>query len=356
MKEIREKIDLLDSRILRKLNERMTLALMAKKFKSNIEDSEREKELIERIRSNSTGLINAEFVEKIYIEIIKESKSVQMKDQKLIGFRGEHGAYGEVAARKWNSEYVPVPCKEYADVFEGVKTGLYEYGIVAVENRLGGVVGEVNELLVNTDLYISGAIDLPIYLCLLVLPGTDHREIHTVYSNSQALAQCRNFLARNGLEPSQYYDSAGAAKMLAEETPKASAVIASKLSAEMYNLEIIKEDIDDFERNTTRFLVLTKDESKEEGDKCSVLFSTEHKSGTLFSVLELFAREGINLTRIGSIQSVIGSYVFFLDFIGSDKDENVVKALEDMKKVTTNFRFMGCYKERKVEVELEVKG
>lgn len=349
LKEIREKIDLLDSRILRTMNDRMELALMTKKFKSDIEDSEREKEILNRIRSNSTSLIDAGFIEKIYNEILKESKNLQQKDHKLVAFRGEHGAYGEVASRAWNSHYVPVPCNEFSDVFEGVKSGLYDYGIVPVENSLGGIVGQVNELLINTDLFVAGAVELPIYLCLLALPGTDHREIRSVYSHSQALAQCRNFLARNRLDPVQYYDTAGAAKMLVEETPKSSAVIASKLAAEIYHLESIKEDIDDFERNITRFIVLSKEENREDGDKCSIIFSTEHRAGTLFGVLEVFAKENINLTRIGSIPGGMGSYAFFLDFIGSNRDEHVVRALEKVKKITSNFRLMGCYKERKVE-------
>ena len=214
LKEIRKMIDLLDSRILRELNERMELALMAKRFKTNIEDKAREEELLKRIRSNATGLINAELIEKIYVDIINESKELQKRDHKLIGFRGEHGSYGEVAIREWNTDWVSIPCSEYSAVFSGVEDGLYDYGIVPVENILGGVVGEVNELLLNTDLYIAGAVELPVYLCLLVLPGTDHREIRTVYSHSQILAQCRNFLTRNNLEPVQYYDSAGAAKML----------------------------------------------------------------------------------------------------------------------------------------------
>jgi prephenate dehydratase/chorismate mutase len=349
LKDIRGKIDLLDSRVLRILNDRMELALMAKKFKINIEDKEREKEIVERIRMNSTGLINAQFVEKIYTGIIKESKALQKKEHKLIGFRGEHGAYGEVALREWNKDWVSIPNRGYDGVLEGVKTGLYDYGIVAVENSLGGIVGEVNELIVNSDLYVVGAVELPIYLCLLVLPGTDHRDIRTVYSQSQALAQCRNFLSRNNLEPVHYYDAAGAAKMLAEETPKASAVIASKMAAEIYNLEIIKEGIDDFERNMTRFVVLSREENRDDGDKCSILFSTEHRAGTLFNVLEVFAKRKINLTRIGSIQSGVGNYTFFLDFIGSSKDENVKEALEEVNKVAVNYRFMGCYKERRVE-------
>jgi len=348
LKEIRKNIDVLDAKILKLLNDRMEQVLMAKKFKSQIEDREREKELLDRIRRNSTGLINAEFIERIYTEIIKESKHLQQKDYKLIAFQGEHGAYGEAASREWNSDLIPMPCSEFAEVVEGATSGLYDYGIVPVENTLGGVVGQVNELLINTDLNVVGAVELPIHLCLLALPGTDHREIRAVYSHPQALAQCRHFLARNKLEPVQYYDTAGAAKMLAEERPKRSAAIASKLSAQLYDLEIIKENIEDLDRNMTRFLVLSKEENREEGNKCSIIFSTEHKAGTLFRVLEVFARENINLTRIESIPTEPGNYAFFLDFMGSNKHESVVKALGEAEEITSNLKLMGCYKERKV--------
>ena len=131
--EIRKKIDLLDSRILRILNDRMELALMAKKLKTIIEDKDREKEIIERIRLNSTGLINSEFVENVYSEVLKESKALQNKEHELIGFQGEHGAYGEVALREWNKEWVSVPCKGFATVFEGIKKG--NYCIIAYQDK-----------------------------------------------------------------------------------------------------------------------------------------------------------------------------------------------------------------------------
>jgi len=346
--EIRKKIDFIDSKILKLLNDRMELVLMAKKFKAQIEDQQREKEVFDRIRKNLTGLINADFIERIYKEIIKESKALQRQDHKLIAFQGEHGAYGDVAARAWSSDLVPVPCSEFAEVFEGVGSGLYDYGIVPVENTLGGSVEQVNHLLINTDLNVVGAVELPVHLCLLAVPGTDHREIRSVYSHPQALAQARRFLSRNKLDPMQYYDTAGAARMLAEERPKGSAAIASSLCAELYHLEIIKEGIEDLERNMTRFLVISKEEDKEGGNKCSVVFSTEHKAGTLFRVLEEFARENINLTRIESIPNEPGNYAFFVDFVGSSKDKNVVEALEKVKGITTHFKLIGCYKERQV--------
>jgi prephenate dehydratase/chorismate mutase len=346
---IRKNIDRIDSKIVNLLSARMEQALMAKKFKTQIEDIKREKQLLERIKRNSTELIHGEFLERIYNEILIESKRLQKEDFKVIAFQGEHGAYGEIASQKWNGNFVPMPCPGFAAVFEGVKTGLYDYGIVPVENTLGGVVGEANELFINTNLYVVGAIELPIHHCLMVLPGSDHREIRFVYSHAQALSQCRHFVTRNKLEPVPYHDTAGAAKMLAEEKPEMSAAIASKLAAELYHLEIIKENIEDLERNMTRFLVISREEAKEEGDKCSVLFSTEHKAGTLFSVLEVFAKEHINLTRIESIPDEPGNYAFFLDFLGSNRDEKVLAAIARVEGMTTGFRLLGCYKEREIE-------
>jgi len=350
LEEVRKNIDLVDSKILKLISNRMELALMSKKFKAEIKDPKREKELLNRIRESSDTLIDAPFCEKLFLEIIKESKKLQEKDYHLIGFQGEHGAYSEVASKEWDKKLVPIPCKEFAEVFEGVDNGWYDYGIVPLDNTLGGIVGPVNKLLINTELYVIGAVDLPIRHCLLAPQGADHRDIKIVYSHFQALAQCRNFVARNKLEPMPYYDTAGAARWLAEEMPKASAVIASKLAAELYNLEIIKENIEDNKANYTRFLVLSKKVNKQEGNKCSVIFGTEHKAGILFKVLECFAKENVNLTKIESVTNEPGNYAFFLDFAGSNKDEKVMKVLEQVEKMTAGFRLMGCYNERKIEI------
>ncbi len=110
----------------------------------------------------------------------------------------------------------------------------------------------------------------------------------------------------------------------------------------------LKEGIEDHERNLTRFLVLSRVEAEGGGDKCSILFSTAHKAGTLFRVLEVFARQGLNLTRIESVPEDPGTYVFFLDFMGSLRDPLVREALEEIKGITTRFKLLGCYPEKRV--------
>jgi len=345
--EIRKKVDTIDFQILKLLNTRMELALRSKKFKKAVEDPIREQEIIKNLTKCTRNLFSDALCEKLFTAIMKESKRLQNQDYKLIGFQGEHGAFSEAAAFIWDDSLIPMPCVEFTEVFRGVGSGLYDFGIVPVENLLGGNVSQVNELIINTDLFIIGAIEFHVHHCLLAPPNTDYRELRAVYSHSQALEQCHNFLERNNLEPIPYYDTAGAAKMLAEKSPKASAAIASKLAAEMYNLEVIKENIENLDLNLTRFLILSKERNKEKGNKCSITFSTAHKAGTLFKVLKIFADANINLSRIESVPNRMGSFAFFLDFLGSDEQDNVKSALEEVKKNTQDFRLLGCYSEKK---------
>lgn len=349
LKTIREQIDRKDSQIITLLNDRMELALLSKKFKTSIEDNGREKEIIDGIMSKTRGLIDPEFCATLFKEIITESKRLQKIEYRLLAFGGEHGSNGAAAAHQWDESMIPMPAPSFSAVFEGVTEGVYDNGIVPIENSLGGVVEENNNLLIRNNLYIVGALDLPIHYCLMVIPGTDHREIRQVYSHPQALSQCREFIARNNIEPVQYSNTAAAAKMLSEKSIKGAAVIAPHLAAELYGLEIVKENIEDLETNRTRFVVIGTKPFEGEGTKCSVLFSTEHKSGTLFSVLEAFASQDINLTRIESVPSKPGSYVFFLDFVGSEKDPKIKNILKKLPEITSEYRFLGCYNERAVQ-------
>jgi prephenate dehydratase/chorismate mutase/prephenate dehydratase len=347
LKNIRDKIDAIDSKILKLLNSRMEQAIIARKYKTRVEDTGREQEILDRIESDTGELISPEFCKKLFKEIMNESKKLQERNYDIIAFQGEHGAYSEMAAKSWNKDLISIPCSSFADVFNGVESGRFEYGIVPVENTLGGIVGDVNRNLMGTKLNIVGAIENPVEHCLLTLPGTDHREIKKVYSHSQALSQCKNFLERNNLEPVPYYDTAGSAKMLSEERLEGAAVIASKFAAVLYNLEIIKSNIEDSRENKTRFFILSKEKMETNGDKCSIFFKTEHKAGTLFRALELFAKADVNLTRIESMPEKMLTSAFFVDFIGSEKDEKIQKVLNEVSENTKDLRILGCYKEIK---------
>ncbi len=347
--KIINQIEIIDSRIVELLNQRMEKIVIAKKFSEENGLAAGCGEVSDSVFHRAHSLLDDDFLKCIYEKIAGQSSAIGSRDLKIMAFQGEHGAYSEMASKTWNDKFVPIPCGEFSDVFSGVENGLYDYGIVPVENTLGGIVSEVNDLMIHTKLYVVGAVEIPISHCLLVYPGTDHREIREVYSHPQALAQCRRFIERNKLRPVNYFDTAGAAKMVAEKNKENVAAISSKLAAEIYNLEIIKESIEDYEVNRTRFLVLSRHENEGNGDKCSIVFSTAHKAGTLFNVLEKFASESINLTRIESIPSQMGNYAFFLDFMGASDDEKIKRVLEEVKRIVDDFRMIGCYEERKVK-------
>jgi prephenate dehydratase/chorismate mutase/prephenate dehydratase len=338
--------------ILKLLNDRVELALRTRRLKEQTTDEAREREVIQGIlqyaRKHPMNFLEPAFCEQLFLELMSESKKLQEQARPLIGFQGEHGAHGDNAARTYNPDFVSIPCLEFSDVFKGVERGHLDYGIVPVENSLEGVVTQVNDLLVETSLNIVGEINIPVHHCLLTLPETDHRSLRVVYSHPQALAQCREFLARNRLEPRPFYDTAGAAKMLSEQRPAAAAIIANRMCEMIYNLELIKENIEDHESNSTRFVVLSARTSQEPGNKCSIVFAAKHEPGSLYRVLKIFAEAGLDLTRIASrpMRKDMGLYSFFLDFRGSFQDEKVVAVLARVEDSTAMYNFLGCYPER----------
>ncbi len=343
--EITRKVNKIDRELLVLLQERMGLALRSRKFQETGDDAQSEENVLERVNRMNLDLIKSSFSRQLLETIIEESKRLQDEDRRLVAFQGEHGAYGEVASRKLVPAGAYIPCLEFIDVFSGVEKGHFDLGVVPVENSLEGAVTQVNDLLTTTDLKVIGEVKVVVNHCLLATEATDYREIRVVYSHPQALAQCREFLMRNKLEARPYYDTAGAAKMLARENPKAAAAIASALCGELYDLEIIKEGIEDGPSNSTRFLLLSREASTEKREKTSIIFAVAHEAGQLYGVLQLFAEAKINLTRISSmpLRTDPSNYSFFLDFEGSEKDAKVAAVLRKMEKMAISMKNLGSY-------------
>jgi prephenate dehydratase/chorismate mutase/prephenate dehydratase len=349
--DIRKEINQIDFELLKLLNTRMELALKTKKFKLEINDESREQEVLTGVGRLSPYLLEPEFSQQLFRLIIDESKKLQQKYRTLIGFQGEHGSYGEMVARHHFPGQVYAPFAEFSEVFDRLEDGSIDFGVVPVENSVGGPVTQVNELLIKSPLVIVGEARLKINYCLLTLPETDYRDIKVVYSHPEALTQCLDFLARNHLEGKPYYDTAGAAKDLSEFRWKAAAAIASPLCAQTYNLQVIKDHLAHHDHNLTRYLVLARESRGDQGNKCSILFSTLHQAGTLFHTLKLFADAEINLTRIESMSIIEDAinYAFFLDFQGSEQDPKVQQVLEKVRQSSRMYKYLGCYPEAPTE-------
>ena len=343
--ELRTLIDDTDRKLLRLLDQRIEYALQTARLKAAVTDSSREEDVVSRVRAAAYGLLSEEFVEGLYRSIIEESKRLQARRPRFGAFAGEHGAWSEMALGRFDPTLVPVACRDFADVFDGVASGAFDRGVVPVENSLGGAVNEVTDLLITTPLSLVGEARLPVPQCLLALPGTALSDIRSARSHPQALVQCRGFLARHGIAADPYYDTAGAARWLMFEGARAVAAIASPLAAKLYGLQILADDIADHPENETRFVVIARQLHTGPADKGTIVLTTEDRSGALMQALGAFADHRVNLSRIESRPVVgrRGRYTFLIDFEGDPANDDVARALSALGAQGVSYRVLGFY-------------
>lgn len=343
--EVRARIDDTDRKLLRLLDERIELALRAGRLRTVTADPAREAQVLDNVRSAAYGLLSGDFVTMLYRGIIDEGKRLQAVRPGLAGFQGERGAWSEMACQAWDARLVPVPCRSFADVFDGVERGAFDRGVVPVENSLGGAVVDVADLLIARDLSVVGEVVVPVRQCLLALPGTPLSHLRTVYSHPQALTQCRAFLAANGLDAQPFYDTAGAARWLMFDGVRTAGVIASPLAASLYGLDVVADAIADDPANETRFVVISGT-PQAAGDKCSLVLTTEDRSGALAEALGVFAAHGINLSRIESRPTRLrpGTYAFLIDFLGGPDASEVQAALTALGAQCLSLKVLGFYR------------
>jgi prephenate dehydratase len=271
-----------------------------------------------------------------------------------VAFQGERGAYGEMATLQYFPDVKLLPLKSFQDVFDAAETGKVEYIVVPLENSIEGSINEIYDLLLQTKMNVVGEIYQRVRHCLIANRGT--KMIRYVHSHPQALAQCRAYLQNKGLKPMPTYDTAGAAKMIKENKMVDSAAIASKRAAELYDMEILDEGIEDRKNNYTRFFVLSpkkkksgKSDPHEIGGynhKTSIIFSVRHVPGALFGILGEFAIRKINLTKIESrpTKETPWEYNFYVDFEGHLQNKAVHEALLSIKPKTSYIKILGSYK------------
>ena len=266
-----------------------------------------------------------------------------------VAIQGERGSFSEEAARKLLGRSLKVRAEEtFAALFRSVSAGECRYSLVPIENTLAGSIYENYDLLLDHDLHIVGEVDLLIIHNLIAFPGTTIRNLRQVYSHPVALAQCVQFFKRHPkVEKIPFYDTAGSVKMLAERRIPGGAAIASKLAAHVYGARILKTHLEDHQENYTRFLLLSRVPRVAPGsNKVSIAFSTQNVPGALFKCLSVFALRDINLTKLESrpLRGRPWEYFFYLDFLGSVKEQKCRKALDHLSEITDFLRVLGCYR------------
>jgi prephenate dehydratase len=277
-----------------------------------------------------------------------------------VAFQGEHGAYSEEAIRQhFGSEVETLPCEAFEHIFAAVDRDEATFGVQPVENSLAGSINKAYDLLLEHDLKVHGEIVLRVRHCLLTLPG-QAADIQQVRSHPQALAQCEGFLNRHGYKAIPWYDTAGSAKELAENPAPNVGVIASKLSAQTYGLEVVQEGIEDLSFNYTRFFIVGKGEApRSPNAKTSLVFATPHSPGALHGCLGEFANRAINLAKIESRprRNRPWQYVFYLDFEGHWQDEACSQALLGLLNRAAFVKLLGSFPAAvQPEMEMNAQG
>lgn len=278
---------------------------------------------------------------------IVERMAWSTKQRLIVAFQGESGAYSEQALRNYfGSEAISLPCTDFRGIFDTIHSGKAQRGILPVENSLAGTVSAAYDQLADHDLRIQGEVILRVEHCLMAPAGLKLQDIKRVKSHPQALAQCQQTLRRLGLEAVVHYDTAGAARDLADQPEPATAAIASALAARTYGLEILSHHFEDEPLNYTRFFILgLTDPPRKDPSKTSVIFTTRHQPGALHRVLSELAERNINLTKIESRprRNRPWHYLFYVDFEGHEDQPLIREALLGILKQASFLKVLGSY-------------
>lgn len=347
LSKIRNKIDKIDQQIVELLNLRYRqvekVGLWKKENGSPIYIPEREKALLEKICKNNHGPMTDDILCAIYREIM--SGALKLESSLKVTYFGSPGSFTHQAAlSKFGHSVKLCPADSITAVFKDIEAERSDYGCVPIENSTEGAVTHTLDTLVNTNLSICAELNLPIHHNLMSKGSFD--EIKRVYSHIQVLGQCREYLQRNlpGVDIVETANTTKAAKIAVEE--KGSAALAGKIAAELFGLNILAENVEDFSNNTTRFLVLGKQTTQITGDdKTSVCFAIKDKIGALYDCLKPFKDKGITMTKVESrpMKNANWEYCFFIDVLGHRDEEIIQEAFTELKKSCSFFKILGSY-------------
>ncbi|HXJ65967.1 MAG TPA: prephenate dehydratase [Actinomycetota bacterium] len=266
----------------------------------------------------------------------------------VVAYQGEPGAYSEEAAHRLFPDATPLPLRTLHQVFDRVANGELRAGVVPLENSQAGSITETFDLLARGDVHIVGEAIVRVDHALLALPGIPLEYVMRVASHPAALAQCQEFLATldEEVEIVPVYDTAGAAKRIAEEKRAGEAAVASERAAQVYGLAVLAAKIQDTPDNFTRFAAVATDpEPLGPPDKTSLVLITDHRPGALFHALRPFAERGVNLVKLESRPSGSGpwKYRFYLDVEAGVHDPAFRAALEDLRTEAAAVQVLGSY-------------
>jgi prephenate dehydratase len=275
-----------------------------------------------------------------------------------IAYQGEAGANSHIACREAYPNHEPVAMGTFEDAFAAVKEREVDLAMIPIDNSVAGRVADIHHLLPASNLYIVGEHFLRVHHQLLIVKGASPKDLTSVHSHVHALGQCRKIIRAMKLKPVVAADTAGAAREHTEDKYKTRASIATRLAAEIYGLDIVKENVEDEEHNTTRFIVLSADPHDAEPEDAPVVtsfvFRVRNVPAALYKAMGGFATNGVNMTKLESYQleGQFSATQFYADIEGHPSERGVRLALEELEFFTSHLRVLGVYKASPYRAEI----
>ncbi|MCO4757111.1 MAG: prephenate dehydratase [Oceanospirillaceae bacterium] len=268
----------------------------------------------------------------------------------IIAYQGQPGAYSHLSCTRVFPNMEAFACETFVEAMFMVEDGKADLAMIPLENSTAGRVEEIYRLMPKTQLHIVGEHFEPVNHCLLGLPGTQLDELKTVSSHPQALAQCLDHIKELGLEPIASLDTAGSASALPETGKKQFAAIASSLAADLYGLEVLRENFQDKDGNTTRFLILSRDKVIPDFDPATkyittIMFRVRNLPAALYKALGGFSTNGVNMVKLESYMAsdTMTATSFHLDVEGHPSEKSMQYALQELDFFARDVRIMGTY-------------
>ena len=371
--EIRDQIDGIDTQIVKLFEERMKLCADVAEFKiqtgKKVLDPEREAQKLDALKNKASSPFTQIGVQELFKQVMAMSRKLQygmlqdagkgeeiafkkvsslpMKKAKVV-FQGVEGAYSFTAMHSFFGESIEnFNVTTWRAAMEAIKNGEADYAVLPIENSTAGIVADIYDLLVEYHHSIVGEQIIQVDHALMGLKNSTLSDIKTVYSHPQALSQCKKFLLRHPeWKAESYLNTAMAAKKVKEDGDITQAAIASPYAAQCFGLQILKPHVFSSEHNSTRFIIVSKEEIYEEdAGKISICFEIPHESGSLYNILSHFIYNNLNMTKIESrpIPEKSWEYRFFVDFEGNLADDGVKNALFGIRQEANNLRILGNY-------------
>lgn len=346
LKKFRGQIDRIDDELLKLMNQRAGLAQQIGHAKGNgaVLRPEREAQVLQRMVQANTGPLSAQAVTALFTEIMSQCRALEAPLR--VAYLGPHGTFSEAAVfQRFGQATEGLPSDTIDSVFSAVESGAANYGLVPVENSTEGAIGRTLDLLLNSNLKICGEVLLQVHQCVLSNEN-DLSMIRRVYSHPQSFGQCQGWLNAHlpHAERVTASSNADAARMAAEES--FAAAIAGEQAAQHFRLKVLAPNIEDDARNTTRFLVIGKQDVAPSGkDKTSLAMTTTNRPGAMHDLLTPLATNGVSMTKLESRPSRTGlwEYIFYVDIEGHQSDAKVAAALVQLKQIAAFVKVLGSY-------------